>query len=249
MRRATITAAALFLASLLWVALITLHSPWEDGSGAMIGVSLISLAAVSTVGVLVAGSRWARRLAVAVVAVGALLAVTVEIGVVWLIALALSVFGAAEALGSGLNHLVGRRPSASGPPAQAIAIPLIALGWPASLAIVQQSGVDLSDWLAALTMIAIGFWYTKALTGSVWLTRLVAPLAAPLSLWLAGAPEGLVPAAAIAALTAFAWTRNARVSAAPLIEKGTAVPIPAELAPGDVLDAAGLDDRGRRTER
>jgi hypothetical protein len=245
MRRAIINVALLFVASLLWAGLLAMSSPWVDGAGAMIGVSLVVFSAIGVVGVLVASARWARWLLVGMALGGTLLGITVGIGPVWIAALALSGFGIAEAAGSGLRHVVRGRPSASGPPAQAAAIPLVAVGFALAMGIVQPDGVDIFDWLAVLAVAVIAFAYAKAAPGSVALVRLAMPLFVPLSLWLAGWPQGLLPAAVACVITALAWTKNARVAVNPLVE-GKRVPIPAELTPGDILDAAGLDDRGRR---
>jgi hypothetical protein len=123
----------------------------------------------------------------------------------------------------------------------------VALGYAAALAGVQLDGVEWIDWLAAVAVAGTGFVYAKAAPGSVALVRLVFPVFVPLSFWLAGGIEGLLPAVVAAALTGLAWTKNARVAASPLVESGRTVPIPPEMAPGEVLDAAGIDDRGRRT--
>jgi hypothetical protein len=247
MRRATITVAALFLATLLWAGLLALRSPWEAGSGALLGVALVILSAVGVVGVLVAAARWARWLLLGVTAAAALLGITVEIDAIWILAVVLSGYGIAEAAGSGVRYVVRGRPSASGPPREAAAIPLVVLGYAAALAGVQPDGVEWTDWLAAVAVAGTGFVYAKAAPGSVALVRLVFPLFVPLSFWLVGGIEGLLPAAVAAALTGLAWTKNARVAASPLVESGRTVPIPPELAPGEILDAAGIDDRGRRT--
>jgi hypothetical protein len=64
-----------------------------------------------------------------------------------------------------------------------------------------------------------------------------------------GLPVGAFIAATAAGVAALAWTVDARIAVHPLAEPGTTVPIPPELAPRDVLDAAGIDDRGRRREQ
>jgi hypothetical protein len=61
-------------------------------------------------------------------------------------------------------------------------------------------------------------------------------------------PESVVAAIGFAALTWLAWSTVARIAVIPLASPGRAVPIPAELAPGEILDAAGLDSRGHRKE-
>src|SRR5690606_13229207 len=60
-----------------------------------------------------------------------------------------------------------------------------------------------------------------------------------------GFPAGIVAAAYGVAIGAIAWHSSVRTSLHPLVESGTRVPIPPELAPKEVLDAADIDDRGR----
>ena len=56
----------------------------------------------------------------------------------------------------------------------------------------------------------------------------------------------LLPGAGAGAITYLAWTKPARIAVQPLVERGRPVPIPPELTPTEILDAAGLDDRGRK---
>jgi hypothetical protein len=249
MRRAIIAQAALFSSALLWAVLLTNQSSLAAGSGAMVAVSLLMLTAVAIVGTLVVGGRWARRLSIGLAGSTLVLSPLVETHpALWVLGIALSGYALAEAAGTGLAAVVRRLPSASGPPVQALMIPLLALGWPALLALSQPSGVDGWDWLAATTMLLLGFWYSRALPAALWVGRIGMLVPALLSVAFVPTPLWLLPLTGAAAITTLAWTKNARIAVQPLIQRGRQVPIPAELAPSEILDAAGLDDRGRRRQ-
>jgi hypothetical protein len=94
------------------------------------------------------------------------------------------------------------------------------------------------NWLVLL-------WYVRRSPGREWVPRALLPLLALGGLLLpAPARWGwmiLEGAAAIAA-----WNRGARLAVRPLLERGHPVPIPPELAPAEVLEAARIDRKGRR---
>ncbi len=247
MRRAIIAQAVFFASALLWAALIAERSPLEGGSGAMVAVSVVALATVAVVGTLVVGGRWARRLTTTTSVALLALAPFVEApSWLWTLAVVVSAYALAESIGTGLSAVVRRLPSASGPPVQALLIPLVALGWPGLLALVQTSGVNAWDWWAAGSMIGAGFWYARALPAALWVIRIGVPLLGLIALAVAPLPGWLLPGAGAGVITYLAWTKPARIAVQPLVERGRPVPIPPELTPTEILDAAGLDDRGRK---
>jgi hypothetical protein len=87
--------------------------------------------------------------------------------------------------------------------------------------------------------------YAKAAPGALWAVRLVFPVATVAAAVATGMPRGLAWVAIGAGIGAFGWTKEARVAVRPLVEQGRAVPMLPEMVPPDILDAAGLDERGR----
>jgi hypothetical protein len=61
-----------------------------------------------------------------------------------------------------------------------------------------------------------------------------------------GWPTAFVSAALGLIVGILAWDRSVKTSYHPPREVGTTFPIPPELAPEEVLDAAEIDDKGRR---
>ena len=145
--------------------------------------------------------------------------------------------------------MIRKRPPADGPPARAVLLSLLLLAAPPVWALVATDGLGAWALIAvALTWLTM-VWYAKALPGALIVVRVASPLALTATAALEGLPLGAIIALTAAGLAALAWTVDARVAVHPLAEPGTTVPIPPELAPADVLDAAGLDDRGRRKEQ
>ncbi len=60
-----------------------------------------------------------------------------------------------------------------------------------------------------------------------------------------GWPPGSLAAIAGVAVVIAAWHPAVKASYHPPVEAGTSFPIPPELAPGEILDAAEIDDSGR----
>lgn len=246
-RRPFATSAAFFTSTLLWAArLVAGPGPWATDAAAVLAVDLVVLAAVALVGMLVAGGRWARRLALGVVLGGAALAVALPADGLWTAGLAVSAIAVAGLAGTGMKGVVRERAAAAGPPTAAVVLPLLLLAVPGLVAAARPDGLGGADWTAAATAAVAAAVYAKASPGALVLVRVVAPLAAVAGGVAGGLPGGLVPVAAGVGVAALAWTRGARVAVRPLVESGSRVPVPAELTPHEILDAAGLDERGRR---
>ena len=77
------------------------------------------------------------------------------------------------------------------------------------------------------------------------LTRVLWPaLAIALALPM-GLLSGILSAALGVTVAVLAWDSAVKTAFHPPVESGSSYPIPPELAPKDVLDAAQIDDRGR----
>lgn len=102
-------------------------------------------------------------------------------------------------------------------------------------------GLTGSAWLLLLA-------YVRLFPGREWWPRLGAPLLVLAGLLLSH-PARPIWIALLLAASWLAWTKASRLAARPLIERGRTIPIPPELAPAEVLGAAGLDRQGRRQPR
>jgi hypothetical protein len=124
-------------------------------------------------------------------------------------------------------------------------LPVLLLSMPTFTALF-TAGTILGGPQAGLVSIAwiLAIWYLSGRRLAVTAVRLGVPLLA-IGAWWLPMPSPWIWLTLIAIATALAWTAGARLAIRPLIERGRAVSIPPELAPGEVLDAAGLDRRGR----
>ena len=247
-RRAQATAAALFVSAALWAGIASTAHTYETSSSFVIGSGLLLLVAVAIVGMVAGASRWALRLGIAaaggMVALGLFFPLTA-----WTVA-AMASAGAALAglVGTGVDRLIRQRPSVDGPPARAVLLSLLLLVSPPVWALAAPEGLETTTLAAVVATWVTLAWYAKAAAGALLIVRLITPALLLVTATMEGFPAAMFIAVSAVGLASLAWTVEARLAVHPLAEPGTTVPIPPELAPSDVLDAAGLDDRGRRRE-
>ncbi len=243
--RSLLTSSVLLIASTgAWTAVMALD-PARRPASAVIGiaVSLWTASVASIAGMVVSRSRWARRTALAVTAGHAALAVIWPVNNWWAAAAILSVGTALAVGGPWLNGIVRSLPAASGPPSRAVLIPLFLISVPFLLGVAGADGVwALLAWLGALLT---AFWFIRALPAALVLVRVAWPLLALACSWPLGLPSGAVLATCGVILAVLSWHGSVTTAVRPLVRRGSIVPIPPELAPKDVLDAAKLDERGR----
>lgn len=247
MRRSFLVTALVLVAALAWaVRLAAGDGPWPAGAAGLLGADLVLVAAVAVVGILVAASRWAARLAFGVAAAGLPIALALPVNGLWWLALLVSAVAAGGIAGGGLKGSVRERPNASGPPTEAVLLSIGLVALPGVIGASAVDGLGAGGWTVAALSLAVAGWYVKAAPAATTVVRVATPVLAVAAAVAVGWPGGVAPAVAALALTGIAWTQAARVAVKPLVERGSRVAIPPELAPGEVLDAAGLDDRGRR---
>lgn len=244
-----LTTLALLVASLSAAVVLTGDAAvWIDGAGVMVASGHLLLTAITIVGSLVGAARWSVGLGAVLAGVIAIPAVAHPIGPAWILMVGAAGLALAGLLGTGLRAVVRQRPPADSPPKKAAALVLGLLAGPVLIGALQPNGVDLFDWILAGGTVALAVWYSRAQPAALWATRLGLPITVTASLLAVPFPGSVAAAIGFAALTWLAWSTDARIAVIPLASPGRAVPIPAELAPGEILDAAGLDSRGRRKE-
>lgn len=244
-----LTTAALLVSSLAAALLLTgPDAVWTDGAGVMLACGHLLLVAVAIVGSLVGAARWAVGLGAGLAGVLAVPAVVHPIGAAWVVMVATAGLAVAGMLGTGLRPAVRQRPPADAPPRKATALVLGALGSPLVVGGLQPDGVTVVDWLLTAAAVALAAWYTRAQPMALWATRFGLPLLAAIAAFVIPLPQAVAAVGFFALVAWLAWTKDARIAVIPLAAPGRSVPIPAELAPEDILDAAGLDSRGRRKD-
>lgn len=243
--RSLVTASVLLiLSTAAWTTVMLADpSPRAELGVLAMGISLWVATVTSIVGMVISRSRWARRTGVAITAGHAVVALIWPSGTLWTVAAALSVVTAVAVTGPWLRGIVRSLPAASGPPARAVLVPLVLLAVPFVGGAADGKGI----WFAVsfATALLSAFWFIRTFPGAMIAVRVVWPAIALATAWPIGGSAGVVLALGGVAVAVLAWDKSVTRAVIPLVEKGSVVPIPPELAPSDVLDAAGIDDRGR----
>ena len=244
--RSALLAATPLVAALTWtIALIVDNGPFASSSVFLICIALLGMGIVSVVGIVVVGGPWARWLGLVVVGATALLAVVRPIDAVWTVGLATTAFAGASLFSPAVTSSVRKLPTAAGPPTMAVVVPLILLGTPFLLGIADTGSTPWLILVIGLTAPAAAFAYSRVLTGGLLAVRLLWPLLAIVIGSLMGSPGGFVSASLGLLVAALAWDPMVKIAFHPPREVGSSYPIPPELAPREILDEAGIDDRGR----
>jgi len=241
-----IASASVLVAGFVWgMRLINAPAPFDDGSAALLGISLVVGAAVATLGLVLARGRWARRLALGLLAVQVGLAAVMELsgwGIVALVATAVSIVLVA---GPWLDGFLRRLPPAEPIPPAAMALGLGLVVVPGILAATSPGGVEVVHWAAAFTALATAWAFARALRIGLWSARVVVPVllvAAGVASTLVG---GLAAVAMAVSIAALAWSAPVNRAVTPLLARADGVAVPPQLVSSELLARAGYDDRGR----
>ena len=238
-------AVTIQLAALSWVIAIVVDStPFSPAPAFLIGLGLVVMSTVAFVGMVVSGGRWAHRLALVALAFCVVLAIARPVDLVWVVGVALTAVALVALLSPTLTGSIRRRPSASGPPPRAITPPLILLATPCVLGYL---GNDATAWALLVVGVSapkVAFLYSRVLPGGLIAIRLLWPAMALALSPLLGWAAGIATVVIALAVAIIAWDDSVKASYHPPREVGTTFPIPPELAPREVLDAADIDDEG-----
>ena len=239
-------AASGLVAALAWtVALIVDGDPFDPALVFLIGLGMLATATVATVGMVVVGGRWAHRLGLTALALTLVLAAARPVDLLWIVALATSGLALAALLSPTVTRAIRKLPAAAGPPPRAVLPPLILLATPALLGLVGHAAEPWALLAVGASAPVAAFVYSRVLPGGLIVIRVVWPLLAlalsPSLGWLAGG----IAVAVAATVVVLSWHGSVKASYHPPREVGSTFPIPPELAPKEVLDAARIDDEGR----
>lgn len=245
--RQALAAATIQLAALAWTAALLIDStPLDQAPATLVGFGLLTMSTVAMVGIVATGGRWAHRLGLFTIASMLVLAVVRPVDVMWLVSLGLTCAALVTLLAPTVTRSIRKLPSASGPPPRAITPALILLATPVALGFLGNQAEPWALLVVGFTAPNVAWLYSRVLPGGLLAIRLIWPiLAVALTPWLgwwAGSAAVLI-AGSVAALS---WNKSVAASYHPPLEAGSSYRIPPELAPPEVLEAAELDDKGRR---
>ncbi|MDH3259723.1 MAG: hypothetical protein OEM81_13065 [Acidimicrobiia bacterium] len=248
MQRAPLfVAAAIVLASAGWAFVLVFGSgPLADSAAALLAADLLILGTVIAMGVALGRGRWTRRASSILLGGQAVVGVFFEMDGWWIGAVLLTAVGIAAVAGPWLDSWLRRVPRTNGPPPTAVIMNLGLVGLPTLVAATASGGVPVGGWMLSGFALTAAWAYSQAWLPALWAVRISLPVLGVAAAAGLAWPGALMLGLGVSALTVLAWSpdvRQATLSQAPT--RGNLIPIPPELAPPQVLEAAGLDDRGR----
>jgi hypothetical protein len=235
------------VAAIAWTAaLIASGEPLGPEGSLLSGLGLLSLATVSVVGMTITGGRWAHRLGMLSVAAGLVIAAIRPVDVFWFLGLTASSVAGASLFMPQVTGRIRQLPAATGPPQTAVLVTLVLLTVPFVLGVLAGTSEPWALLSIGLSAPVFAFGFSRVIPGGLIGIRVVWPLMAlglsPL-LGLAAAAVSVLSGLVVAAM---GWRSEVKAAFHPPRESGSTYPIPPELVPGDILDAADIDDRGHR---
>ena len=235
------------MAALAWiVALLIDPGPYDDGSIFLLGFGLLTMATVATVGMSLVGGRWALRTGYAVVAATFLLATVRPVDIAWIVAITSSATALIALTTKPVATSIRKLPAAAGPPERAVLLTLLLLGVPFALGLASWQGSTPATLVVAMTAPLIGWWYSRVLPGGLYVARYLWPMLA-VGLSVFQEPVAAVVSAGLGITIAIvARDPSVKVAFYPPRERGSVFPIPPELAPHEILEAADVDEKGQR---
>ena len=246
-RSPLLVATTILLASIGWALVLMFGSgPLAVSTAALLATDLLILGTVIAVGVVFSRGRWTRPTAFLLLGGQAVLGVFFDVSGWWIGAVVVSALGVGAVAGPWLGGWLRKLPPADGPPPKAVIMGLGLVGLPALVAITAPGGVPLGGWLLSGCAVAAAWAYSQAWLPALWAVRGAIPVLGVVAVAGLSWPGALALGLGVAVFTALAWSPEVRQAA---LSQAAApvdlVPIPPELAPPEVLEAAGLDGRGR----
>lgn len=241
--RSVLTFGLSLIAALVWTLVLVRSPGLSSPSALLMGFALITIVTIATVGMVIGGGRWARWLALTGLGMTLITALLTPIDALWLVGVGIT-SAAAGSLFLPASR-IRKVPSATGPPPRAVSTPLLLVAAPFLYGAVSTETPTWPLLLVGLSAPLAAFAYSRVVPGGLWAIRLVWPaLAVGLAPLLdtATAVTSVVLAGAVAFL---AWHPSVKTAFHPPREKGSTYPIPPELAPSEILEAADIDDQGR----
>ncbi len=232
-------------AILIWLAAVMLApGPYHPNSVLITGLGWLVLSTVATVGLVLVGGRWALRTLIVVLGTTLWVGTVIPLSTWSMAGLGATALSLILLLSPRQHRLVRKLPSAGGPPARSVIVTLAALGLPLALGLIPA---DANSWVIAMAACGplAALLYSRTVPGGLAALRFGLIAATIAFAAFMPLPHAIVALLASAAITATAWSSDVAVAFRPLIEKGTSYAIPPELAPKEILDRAGIDEKGQ----
>lgn len=240
-RRHLLAALLVIVSAIIWSwVVVDDPNPWHRDTATILAASLIVIAAFAVAGILIENSRLGYWLAVATIAAEAVIALLHRQSVSWYVGVGFLGFGAFLLSDPALGGWIRRRTSAAPVPAKAVALGIVLLASPGATAV-----TTLGIQPGRLGVLALVGWatlliYARRLPGALLVARAGPPLLALGSIWLPP-PGRWVWLALMGLATSLAASSEVRLAIRPLIERGSRLMIPPELAPEEIRRALGKD--------
>ena len=243
----TIAAATVVATSAIGSVVLTGAGTFSGVAIAITVVSLWTLTLIAAAGILLARGRWSRWASIAVPLLWIAVAVAADAGT----AAVLGGVGVTAITGFGVGPLavgwIRQRPTAGGPPPIAVALLLSLVTYPAFVALVDAHNLGALALVAAICSLAAAGAYSRGGAIGILSLRVLTPAAVFFAGVAVGWPRLTVVVIVGVVLIVLSWARPIRDAAAPVVPTSAAgYRVPPELAPREVLDAAGLDEHGHR---
>lgn len=205
-----------------------------------LAASTLVVTALGVVAVLIESNRLGYRLLVLMVGVEAIVALLHRRSTPWYLGLAMIAATSFALADRTLGGWVRSRASAAPVPTRAVALGVVLLLAPALTALITlQRASGVIGGLTAISWVIL-FVYARRLPGALLAARAGPPLLALGAIWLPAPGRWLWLGLMIAA-TYLAASSHVRLAVRPLIEAGSRLMIPPELAPEDIRRALGKD--------
>lgn len=243
--RFALRASAPLIATLAWVvALIAEPGVYLPTSVLLVGLGLLGMTTIGTVGLVLVGAKWALRLLTLMLVATLLIAIARPVDLFSIVGLLLTGSALIALFAPASTRMVRKLPPASGPPGRAVVATLLGLSAPLILGLVPEQP---NGWVVTLAALApLGaFLYSRTIPGGLLAMRWIIPALGIVTALMMPLPHAIVAIVLSVSIGVIAWSTEVAVAFRPLIEKGTTYAIPPELAPSEILDGAGIDERGR----
>lgn len=221
--------------------------PIAESSGVLLGADLLAVTVVAVAGLLLARSRWAWRLCAALVAGHLGFALAYPAAAAARVPLVVTAAVTVTALAApAVRRWARLRPSPGDATPHAVVLLLALLAFPALVAALHPGGVPVIAAAGSLTLPVVAVLYSRGGVLGLWSLRVGAVVAVVVTAAASRLPGTALVTLAGGALVALSWHRGVIRAAVPLDPRPQpGYRIPPELTPPEVLEEAGLDERGR----
>lgn len=216
-------------------------------SNSMVVVGLLLLTTVACIGLTVNHGRWASRTLVCTTLVSTLLAMLSIPSPLWYAAVGGVGVSVVLLVSGALEPLVRQLPPPAPLPRPTLLLLLGLIGTPLLVGLV--GGGSPAHVTFAVVAVLLAWRLGQGGPVSLWLNRLLLPLTGIWASVATPSPERYLVLAVVLSMTGAAWTKATGLVAVPLVTQAQLKPVFAELAPADILAAAGYDEHGKKLDQ